>query len=123
MLLRNSVTWRSRGNSWSDVLGDSCGLSECAPEVSSCVPVGTDVLDSTSSLVVMSEALLSDSDWQVVEPQPFSFSRKRHVFCVESQEDTNYDGTPVKAPPTSRRKIMPPTPQQSLQPSFKALLL
>ena len=40
---------------------------------------------------------------------------------VENQEDMNYD--PVKAPPTSRRKIMPPTPQQSLQPSIEAVQL
>ena len=32
------------GNSWGDLLGDSCGLSDCAPEVSSGVPVVTDVL-------------------------------------------------------------------------------
>ena len=32
----------------------------------------------------------------------------------------NYDGTPVKAPPASRRKIMPPAPQWSLQPSIEA---
>ena len=33
------------------------------------------------------------------------------------------DGTPVKAPPASRRKIMPPTPQQSPQPSIEAMQL
>ena len=32
----------------------------------------------------------------------------------------NCEGTPVKAPP-SRRKIMPPTPQQSLQSSIEAM--
>ena len=35
----------------------------------------------------------------------------------------NYDGTPVKAPPASRRKIVPPAPQQSLQPSIEAVQL
>ena len=35
----------------------------------------------------------------------------------------NCDGTPVKAPPAPRRKIMPPTPQPSLQPSIEALQL
>ena len=35
----------------------------------------------------------------------------------------NYDGTPVKTPPASRKKIMPPTPQQSLQPSLDSMLL
>ena len=35
----------------------------------------------------------------------------------------NYEGTPVTAPPTSTRKIMPPTPQQSLQSSIEAVQL
>ena len=66
----------------------------------------TDVpVSPSSSVAVMSEALLSDSGWEIVE-------------LGEIQEDMNYDGTPVKAPPTSRRKIMPPTPQQSLQSSI-----
>ena len=34
-----------------------------------------------------------------------------------------FDGAPVKAPPASRRKSMPPTPQQSLQPSIEAMQL
>ena len=49
----------------------------------------------------MSEALLSDSDWEIVETQSFSFSRKRQAVCVENQEDMNYFGTRVKAPPPS----------------------
>ena len=35
----------------------------------------------------------------------------------------NFDGAPVKAPPTSRRKIMPPTPQQSPQPPLEGTAL
>ena len=53
----------------------------------------------------------------------FSLSRKRQAFGVESQEDMNYDETPVKAPPASRRKIVPPTPQQNPQPSIEAMQL
>ena len=53
----------------------------------------------------------------------YSFSKKRQAVCVENQEDTNCDGTPVKAPSASRRKIMPPTPQQSLQPSTEDIQL
>ena len=34
----------------------------------------------------MTEALLSDSDWEIVEPQLFSFSTKRSVVRVENQE-------------------------------------
>ena len=81
----------SCGDSWGDLLGDSCGLSECVPAVSSGVPVVIDVPDSPSSMVVIGRALLSNSDCEIVEPQSFSFSRKRQAFCVENQEDMNYD--------------------------------
>ena len=106
-----------------DLLGDSCGLSDCVLEVSSGVHVVIDVPVSPSSLVVMSETLVSDSDCEIVEPQSFSLSRRRQAVCVENQEDMNYDGTPMKAPPASRRKIMPPTPHQSLQSSIEAMQL
>ena len=33
----------------------------------------------------------------------------------------SYEGTPVKAPPTSRRRMMPPTPQQSSYSSIEAM--
>ena len=35
----------------------------------------------------------------------------------------NYDGTPVKASPASRRKTVPPTPQQRVQPAMDAMQL
>ena len=86
------------------------------------MPVVTDVLASPfSAVVVMSEAVLLDSDREVVEPHSFSFSRKRGAVCVENQENMSYEGRPVKAPPASRRKIMPPTPQQSSQSSIEAV--
>ena len=50
---------------------------------------------------------------------PF-LSKKRSVVSVESQEDMSYEGTLVKAPPTSRRRMMPPTPQQSSHSSVEA---
>ena len=53
--------------------------------------------------------VLCDSDCEVVEPQTLSLSRKREAFLVENQEHMNFDGAMVKAPPASRRKIMPPT--------------
>ena len=49
---------------------------------------------------------------EFVEPQFFSFSKKRSIVWVENREEMSYEGTPVKAPPTSRRRMMPPTPQQ-----------
>ena len=52
--------------------------------------------------------------------RPFLFFRKRQAVCAEDQEGMNYDGTPVKAPPASRRKIMP-TPQQSSYSSIETV--
>ena len=73
----------SCGNSWGDLWDESCGLSDCGSVTLSGVPVVTDVPVSPSSAVaVMSETLLSDSGWEIVEPQSFSFSRKRSVVCV-----------------------------------------
>ena len=69
----------------------------------------------------MSEASVSDSDWAVVGPQSFSFSRKRRAVCGKNQENMSDEGTPVKAPPASRRKIMPPTPQQCSPSSIEAM--
>ena len=70
-----------------DLVGDSGGLSDYGSEVSAGVLVVTDVFDSHSStVVVMSEVLVSDSDWEVVTPQTFSFSRKRQAVCVENQQ-------------------------------------
>ena len=77
----------SCGNSWRDLLRDSCGLSYCGSEALSGVPVVSDVLVSSSSaMVVMSGASLSDSDWEIVELQSLSFSRERRAVWVENQE-------------------------------------
>ena len=69
----------------------------------------------------MCEGVSSDSGWEFVELQSFSFSRKRAIVCVENQEDMSYEGTPVKAPPVIRRKMMLPTPQQSSYSSIEAM--
>ena len=71
----------SCGNSFGDLLGDSCGFSDCVPEVSSGVPVSP-----SASVVVMSGALLSDSDREIVEPKFFPFSKKvSSRLCGESR--------------------------------------
>ena len=78
----------SCGNSWSDFLGDSSGLSDCVFDVSSGVLVVTDVFFSPSSLlVVMCEALLSVSDWEIVEPPSFFFflQKPSSRLCGESR--------------------------------------
>ena len=73
------------------------------------------VFVSTSSAVaVMCEGVSSDAAWEFVEPQSSSFSEKRPDVCVENQEDMSHEGTPVKAPPASRRRTMPPTGELAL---------
>ena len=52
-------------------------------------------------------------DWEFVEPQSFSFSRKRAHCCTITQEEMRYGSTQVKAPPLSRRRMRPPTPLQN----------
>ena len=70
--------------------------SECGSVAVSGVPVVIDVGETASSVVtVMCEGVPSDSEWDFVEPQSFSFSEKRNFACVENQEDMNYEGTLV----------------------------
>ena len=45
-------------------------------------------------------------------------SKKRNFACVEEQEDMNYEGTLVKAPPCPKRRMRTPLLQQS---SFSAM--
>ena len=41
------------------------------------------------------------------------FSKKRSIVLEENQGEMGYEGTPVKARPNTRRRMLPPTPQQS----------
>ena len=78
------------------------------------VSVVPDVGETAPSLVtVMCEGVPSDSEWDFVEPQSFSFSKKRNFACVEEQEDMNHEGTPVKAPPCPERRTRTPLLQSS----------
>ena len=107
----------SFGFSWEDLLEKPDELSECEPGTRtdvSAVLVVTDVLVSPSSVVTDCwDGVSLDSDWEFVEPQSFSFSNKRSVVLEENREEMSYEGTPVKAPPNTRRRMVPPTPQQS----------
>ena len=72
-----------------------------------------DVMDvhvSPSSVVTELRMVFSCcSDWEDVEPQSFSFSKKRAHCCTVTQEEMRYESSQVKAPPLSRRRIRPPT--------------
>ena len=59
--------------------------SECGSVAVSGVPVVTDLGETAPSLVtVMCEGVLSDSEWDFVEPQSFSFTKKRNFAFVEN---------------------------------------
>ena len=47
-----------------------------------------------------------------MDTQSLSFSKKRSIVLEENQGEMSYEGTPVKAPPNTRRRMMPPTLQQ-----------
>ena len=88
--------------------------SECGSVDVSGVLVVLDVGEAAPSVVtVICGGVPSDSARDFVELQSFSFSKKHNFACVEEQEDMNYDGTLVKAPPCSKKRMRTPLPQQS----------
>ena len=40
------------------------------------------------------------------------------ICGTDTKEEMRYEGSPVKAPPLSRRRMTPPTPMQNSQTSF-----
>ena len=80
------------------------------------------VLVSPSSAVTETcEDVSLDSDWEYVESQSSSFSpkKKRSDVWAVPQGGMSYEGSPVKAPPASRRRMMPPATQQSSHSSIE----
>ena len=59
------------------------------------------------------EGVSLDSDWEFVEPQSSSFSKKYSFVWAISQEEMRYE------PPASRRRMMPSAPQQSSHSSIE----
>ena len=80
------------------------------------MPDGSDVIDvpvSPSSVVTeLCGVSPCGSDWEFVEPQSFSSSTKRAHCGTDTQEEMRYEGSPVKAPPITRRRMTPPAPMQ-----------
>ena len=88
--------------------------SECGSVAVSGVLVVTDVSGTALSVVtVMRVGAHADSEWECVEPQSFSFSKKQIFAWLEEQEDMYFEGKPVKAPPCPKRRTRTPLPQQS----------
>ena len=96
------------GSSWEFV-------SECGSVAGSDVPVLAGVGVSAPSVVtVVCEDVPSDSGWDFLWNRSLlSISKKRNFACVEGQEDMNYEGTPKKASPCPKRRMITPLPQQS----------
>ena len=102
------------GVSWGDLLENPDDLSDCELETRTdvcAVLVVTDVLVSPSS-VALSVGMVSPwiRNGNFLNRSPFSFSS---IVLEENRGEMSYEGTPVKARPNTRRRMMPPTPQQS----------
>ena len=84
------------------------------------VPDVTHVLVSPSSLVTeLCDEYSFCSDWDFVEPQSFSFSKKRVHSCTVAQKEMWSEEPQVEATPMSRKRMMPPTPLQKSCASFE----
>ena len=84
------------------------------------VPDVIDVLVSLSSVVTeFCGGFSCCSDWDFVEPQSFSFSKKRAHSCTVMPEEMWFEEPQVKVPPMSRRRMRPSTPLQNSHSSFE----
>ena len=112
----------SGGLYWRDLLEKPEDLSDCETEARvdvSVVPDEADVLVSLSSVTEFCDGFSFCSGWEFVEPQSFAFSRKRAHSWTVTQEEMRFEGSQVKAPPPSRRRMMLPTPLQNSCSSFE----
>ena len=91
----------SSGDSVDDP-GDLLGCDFGTLMGGSVVPVMMDVLVSPSSVVTeFCDCSSLGSDWETVEPQSLSFSKKCLFVGTDFKEEMRYEGSPVKAPPLS----------------------
>ena len=86
------------------------------------VPVVSDVTDvplcPSSVVTEFCDGFSCCSDWEFVELQSFSLSKKRSLYCTVAQEEMRYESSQAKAPPLSRRRMIPTSPMQSSYSSF-----
>ena len=91
---------RCGGFSWVDLLEKPEDLSDCEPETRTDVSAVLDVTDlpvSPSSVVTeFCDGFSCCSDWEDVEPQSFSFSKKRAHCCPSTQEEMRFESSQVK---------------------------
>ena len=92
-------------------------LSDCEPETRVDASVVLDVTAvpvSPSSVVSeLCDGFSCGSDLDFVEPQSFSFFKKRLHSWTVAQKEMWSEEPQVKAPSISRRRMMPPTPLQN----------
>ena len=108
-----------RGTFW----GEPNDLSEDCESVSrpivSAVPVVSAVLFSPSSVVTECfDDVSLDPNWEFVTSQSF-FSKMRPFVGTVFQEIMRCEGSPVKASPHTRRRMMLSPPQQSSNSSYE----
>ena len=98
-----------RDVSWEDLLEEPEDLSDREPLSCELVRVVHDVIDvpvyPSSVVTGLCDVSPCCSHWEFVEPQSFSFSQKCAHFCTETQEEMRYEGSPVTAPPLSKRRM------------------
>ena len=108
--------------SWEDFLDTTEDLSDRESGAWVVVPVVlavTDVLVSPSSVVTeFCDVSSCCSDWDFVEPQSFSFSKKRSLCCTSTQEELRFEEPQVKAPLSWRRRMTLAAPMQKSYTSF-----
>ena len=89
-------------------------LSDCEPDTRVHVRV---VLASV--VTECCDGFMCYSDREDFVPQSFSFTKKRAHCCTSTQEEMRYESSQVKAPPLSRRRMVPPTPLQNSNDTFE----
>ena len=98
-------------------------LLDCDPGIWMDLPVVlvvNDILVSPSSVATeFCDGASLGNDWELVEPQSSPLSFSPESVWTDSQEERSCEESPVKAPPASRRRMLPPTPQQSSHSSIE----
>ena len=96
---------RCGGLSWEDLLETPEDLSDCEPETRVVVSVVPDVtgenVSPSSEVTEFRDGFSFCSGWECVEPQSFSFSKKRAHSWTVKQEEMRFEGSQAKAPPLS----------------------
>ena len=107
--------------SWCDLMEKFEDLSEFQPDTCALVRVVLDVTDllvfPSSVVTEFCEVFSCCSDCEEVVPHSLFLTRAH--CCTSTQEGMRYESPPVKAPPLSRRRMMPPALLQNSNETFE----